>query len=589
MSHAIGSAGTARRRLLPALLVVALLLVLSPAARAERTLISKQAVNSAGVPGGAIEGACGVASRSGLLYVSDYYRHTIDVFSETGNYESQIPFASASGPCQLASAPGGVLYANDWHEGVSRVLPSVFSFDSEESTGVAVDQASGWVYVNDRTYVAVYEPSGAPVLSEGQPLRIGEGTLSEGYGLAFFEGRLYVPDAGDDTVKVFEPLVDPVDPVTVIDGSSTSRGRFTSLVDAAVAVDPTNGHLLVLDNLQPGYEHPEAALEEFTSSGSFLGQLAQRLIDGGPSGLAFSGSVLYATSGNSEESSVYKFAPYVPSVPASLAPTTSGGVGSAVGLSNAPFAVRAQPRAGAARAPITQAVVIQRGGIRVSFDGRIAPKSLPRNRPAPVKVSVGAQISGSHKGDPPQLRAISIAINRYGRFDSKGLPLCSEREIQPATTQNALAACRDSLIGTGHFAAKVLFSQQAPFPADGKVYAFNARIHGRPAILAHVYGTKPVPTSFTLPFELRPSSGTFGTVMKAQLPNVTGKSGYITGLTMNLGRSFTYRGARHSYLSASCPAPKGLNKVPFPLARAEFSFGGGKHLTSTLVSSCGVR
>ena len=31
--------------------------------------------------------------------------------------------------------------------------------------------------------------------------------------------------------------------------------------------------------------------------------------------------------------------------------------------------------------------------------------------------------------------------------------------------------------------------------AEGKLYAFNGRWHGRPAILAHVYGTKPVPTS----------------------------------------------------------------------------------------------
>jgi hypothetical protein len=573
-----------------ALLAVALVLLLGATAQAERPLISKEAVAAKKAPGGAIEGACGVLSRSGSLYVSDYYRHAIDVFSESGGYETQLPFVSASGPCQLASGPGGTLYANDWHEGVSRVAPSVLSFDGGESTGVAVDPVSGDVYVNDRTYVAAYEPSGAPVLSEGGPLRIGEGTLEEGYGLAFFEGRLYVHDAGDDTVKVYEPLLDPVDPVAAIDGSATRQGHFNSLVDAAVAVDPTNGHLLVLDNLQPGFEHPEAALEEFdSSSGAFLGEVAQRLVDGGPSGLAFSGSTLYATSGNSEESSVFKFGAYASSLAGFGVPssTAQGFTARSAGAGGTPSS-RTQSDATAGRALITQAVVIQRGGIRVKFDGRIAPKSLPRHRPAPVRVSVGAQISGSHKADPPQLRAIAIAINRYGHFEPRGLPLCEEREIQPATTQNALAACRDSLVGTGHFAAKVLLSQQTPFPAQGKVYVFNARIHGHPGILAHVYGTNPVPTSFTLPFELLPSRGTFGTVMKAQLPKVTGGSGYITGLTMNLGRSFTYRGARRSYLSASCPAPKGFHKAAFPLAHAEFSFGGGKRLASTLVSSCGV-
>ena len=280
-------------------------------AQAERPLITKEAVKTEKVPGGQIEGACGVAFVSGTIYVSDYYHHAIDVFGSGGDYLSRIPGNPIDGPCQLASAPGGVLYANDWHEGVSRVLPSALSFDSDESTGVAVDQTSGNVYVNDRTYVAVYAPSGAAVLGEGgEPLRIGLGTLGDAYGLAVAGGRVYVPDAADATVKVYEPAVDPVNPAITIDGTATPQGRFVSLVDAAVAIDPTNGHLLVLDNLQPGFEFPEAAIEEFDSSGAFLGQVAQRVIDGEPSGLAFSGSTLYATSGNSEEAALFKFGPY---------------------------------------------------------------------------------------------------------------------------------------------------------------------------------------------------------------------------------------------------------------------------------------
>jgi hypothetical protein len=58
------------------------------------------------------------------------------------------------------------------------------------------------------------------------------------------------------------------------------------------------------------------------------------------------------------------------------------------------------------------------------------------------------------------------------------------------------------LVGTGTFATKILLPQQAPFPAGGKLYAFNGRYRGHPAILAHVFGTEPVPTSFTLPFEM---------------------------------------------------------------------------------------
>jgi hypothetical protein len=570
-----------------ALLTLILALGLAGQAQAERALLKSEAVKAKEVPSG-IEGACGVALGSGKIYVSDYYHHAIDVFSGAGEYQSQLPFNSPSGPCQLATSPSGALYVNDWHEGVSRVLPSLLSFDQEESTGVAVDQASGNLYVNDRSYVAVYEPSGAPVLKEGQPLQIGLGSLGDAYGLALFGGKLYVPDAADGTVKVYEPAVDTVNPVLMIDGSETPQAGFNSLVDTSVAIDPTNAHLLVLDNLQPGFEHPEAVLDEFDSSGKFLGQVSKKLIDGGPSGLAFSGSSLYATSGNSEGSAVFQFGAYL------------AGGGGALGASEAPpvppsalsaQATSAPQGSGSSKGallPLTQAVIVQRSGIKVSLEGKLAPKKLPRHGSAPVRVAVGAKIAPAEGKEPPQLRTITIAINRYGHFDPSGLPLCTEREIQPATNQNALKACREALVGVGSFSANVSLSEQSPFPSEGKMYAFNGRVNGRPAILAHVYGTSPVPTSFTFPFELRQTKGTYGTVLRAKLPQA-GDSGYITGLSMNLGRNFSYRGKRHSYLTASCPAPEGFSKAVFPLAHAGFFFKGGRKLESTLVRSCGVR
>ena len=568
-----------------ALLALCLVLALGGQAQAERALLSAEAVKAKKTPGGAIFDACGIAFRAGQIYVSDYYHHSIEVFSATGEFDSQLPFNSSSGPCQLATSPTEALYLNDWHEGASRLLPTGLAFAAPEATGIALDQASGNLYVDERTYVAVYEPSGAPVLKEGQPLRIGKGSLGDGYGLASFNGRLYVPDAKDETVKVYEPALDTVNPVKVISGSTTPQSGFRSLLDASVAVDPANEHILVIDNLQPGFEHPQAAIDEFDSKGTFLGQVSAKFIDAAPSGLAFIGPNLYVSAGNAGEGAVLKYGPYSeggagpseahgPALPAQLAASAplSGGSKASASLDSA-----------------TQATIVQRGGIKVSFEGKLAPKRLPRHGSAPVRVAVGAKIAGAEGKEPPQLRTISIAINRYGHFDPAGLPICTERDIQPATTQNALKACRSSLVGVGSFEAKVLLSQQSPFPAQGKMYAFNASIHGKPAILAHVYGTNPVPTSFTFPFELRSSKGTYGTVLTARLPQATGDSGYITGLSMNLGRNFSYRGHRRSYLSASCPAPKGFSKAVFPLAHAGFDFKGGRSLGSTLVRSCGVR
>jgi hypothetical protein len=237
---------------------------------------------------------------------------------------------------------------------------------------------------------------------------------------------------------------------------------------------------------------------------------------------------------------------------------------------------------------LAQAEVVQRGNVRITFEGRLSPHTLPRSGSAPVRVSVGTGVASTNGTAPPQLRRISIAINRNGHFEPKGLPVCALHEIQPSTTADALAACRNSLVGEGSFSANVLFSQQAPYPSAGKLYAFNSKLHGRPAILAHVYGTQPIPTSFTLLFELKPSKGTFGTVLTASLPQVTGDAGYITGLQLNLGRNFSFHGQRRSYLSAGCPAPKGFPGATFAFARATFAFAK-QTLTKTLTRSCGAR
>lgn len=242
-----------------------------------------------------------------------------------------------------------------------------------------------------------------------------------------------------------------------------------------------------------------------------------------------------------------------------------------------------------ALASLAQAEVVQSGSIRVKFSGAIVPHRLPRHRNAPIKVSVGTKIVPLKKKVAPQLRRLEIAINKNGVLDPTGLPVCPLDVLQPSTTTDALRNCRRSLVGEGLFEAKVLLKGQASFPSKGKLYAFNSRIHGRPAILAHVYGTQPAPVSFTLVFEVHKSKSTLGTVLAASFPDVTNGSGYVTGLSMTLGKSFSFRGHLHSYFSASCPAPKGFSRVSFPFARATLAFTGGKKVSKTLTRSCGAR
>lgn len=236
---------------------------------------------------------------------------------------------------------------------------------------------------------------------------------------------------------------------------------------------------------------------------------------------------------------------------------------------------------------LAQAETIQTGGARVAFDGQISPTKLPRNGTAPVAVTVATKISAAPGKPQPQLARIEIAINSHGRLDSTGLPRCEVADIQPASTQKALEECRPSLVGEGSFSSQVSLAKQAAFPSEGKLYAFNGTYRGKPAILAHVYGSEPVPTSFTLPFVIAKAKGTFGTVLTATIP--ASEDSYVSAIEMTLHRTYTYRGKRRSYAEAGCPAPKGFSGATFPFAKASYSFVGGKRLGATLVRSCRAR
>jgi hypothetical protein len=237
---------------------------------------------------------------------------------------------------------------------------------------------------------------------------------------------------------------------------------------------------------------------------------------------------------------------------------------------------------------LATAEVSQKSGVRVSVTAKMSPTALPRAGAAPIGVSIAGQIASTRPGGPPQLEAMTVAINRSGHLDTDGLPRCRLGRIDPSTTAEALAACRSSLIGEGRFSANVKIPEQSPFPSEGKVLAFNGRLRGKPVIFAHIYGTEPVPTSYVLPFSIGTAKGTYRTVLEASFPQVTGEWGYVTGISLRLNRRYSAGGKTRSYLAAGCPAPNGFPGAIFPLLRTRFAFAGGLSLGSTLNRSCKV-
>jgi hypothetical protein len=226
----------------------------------------------------------------------------------------------------------------------------------------------------------------------------------------------------------------------------------------------------------------------------------------------------------------------------------------------------------------------------VVFNGGFAPHALPRDRDVPVTVRLNTAIKTVDGSRPPQLRRITLEINRYGRISTNGLPACSPAMLETTDSATALDRCGDALVGNGRLTANVEFPNRAPFAVHGRMLAFNGVTHGRPAILLHIHGSQPADVTVVLSFSIHhPAEGKFGTVLKTRIPRLASDLGYVTKVSMAFDRTYRFRGEEHSFLSARCAAPAGFKGAIFSFTRGTFNFAGGTKVPVTLTRTCRVR
>src|ERR1700749_1221949 len=201
----------------------------------------------------------------------------------------------------------------------------------------------------------------------------------------------------------------------------------------------------------------------------------------------------------------------------------------------------------------SQAEVVPNGNTLVKFDADFDPHSLPRQDPAPVQIKISGSIKTTDGSHPPPLRWLEVELNRNGKLTTTGLPICSAPLLQSTTTEQALARCGSAVIGRGNFRAVVALGGDVP--TSGKIIAFNSRLTGKPALLLHFFASVPARFTLIVPLKIiRKNKGEFGTLLRTRVPKIAGDLGSITNIDLTVGRRFSFRGKRRSYVSAACRA-----------------------------------
>jgi hypothetical protein len=231
----------------------------------------------------------------------------------------------------------------------------------------------------------------------------------------------------------------------------------------------------------------------------------------------------------------------------------------------------------------------QSGNLIVSLDGGVTPVKLPRDREAPVSVRLVGGVTTADDSPLPRVREIKFALAYRGGLFTKGLAVCPRAQLRGADSTQSMERCGAALVGRGALQARIFLPSQEPFNVRASLLAFNGRTkEGKTAIWVHAYVPNP-PVAFVLPFHIRHQPGPFSTVLETVVPRDVGPWPRFAHFQITVGRQFTYKGERHSYLSASCPLPADFTAGFLSFAKATFSFDDAPDLTTESVRSCRAR
>lgn len=195
------------------------------------------------------------------------------------------------------------------------------------------------------------------------------------------------------------------------------------------------------------------------------------------------------------------------------------------------------------------------GNICITDDGGIAPSVLPKRGKAPITARIFGAVETRDGSHPPPLQTLELDVEKTIAIDAVGLPVCRAGQLSSRNTSAARRACGDAIVGSGSTEVEVEFPEQKPFRSTGPILLFNGGVSGRVTTLfLHAYVNVPAPTAVVVKATVtRIDRGRFGLRIAAAVPRIAGGAGSVTSFELRVGRRFTHRGEKKSFLMAGCP------------------------------------
>jgi len=130
--------------------------------------------------------------------------------------------------------------------------------------------------------------------------------------------------------------------------------------------------------------------------------------------------------------------------------------------------------------------------------------------------------------------------------------------------------CKGAIVGEGFGTAVVTFPEQAPIKVGSPITLFTGPKKGADdTIIAHAHLDYPGPTTFIVPIVIEKiHKGSFGYRVNVKIPKIAGGYGHPIEGSAKVGKKWTYKGKKHSYINARC-------ETGHFVVHGAFSFKGG--------------